>query len=356
MKNIFLILMAAILIIAAANIGLPLVSATSSTCYPQIALVNQDPNPATPNSYVKLLFEVSGVDQQACSSGMAVKLIPEYPFSLDPNAESVQVLNSNTYIAGNYKTTWMVPYNVRIADNALEGDYLIKMFYHLGSDENFDSSYAEEDFNVTITDAQTDFDAVIQEVSGTQVSIGIVNTGKNTANSLIIGIPQQDNFRTTGISQQIVGNLAAGDYTIITFTIASTFQRNMTGTGIPRNMTREASVSEAQMLKLKIDYTDGIGKRRSVVKEIPFSSSFLQGNVTGTIPGQMGRYNTSSKSKASVWWYAGGVLVLLAAAAIIYRKYRKKKKEEGSGKKSHNEKDSGNVPDWVLAERAHRKK
>lgn len=349
MGNKFLIVIIGLFAVIIANACL---ATATPLCNPQITLVNQDPNPATPNSYVKLLFEVSGLEKDTCSNGMAVKLSPEYPFSLDPNTDSVQALEGSTYIQ-NYKTTWMVPYTVRIADNALEGDYQIKMLYRLGSDRNFDSSYVEGYFNVTITDAQTDFDAVIQEVSGTQVSIGIVNTGKNTANSLIIGIPQQENFRTTGISQQIVGNLVAGDYTIITFNIASTVSRNMTGTGIPRNMTRETSSSEAQMLKIKIDYTDEIGERRSVIKEVQFSSSLLQGNLTGSFPSQTGRYS-SQKSNISLWWYVSGVVVLLAAGAIICRKHRKKSKEQ---KKSHDEKGSEkNVPDWVLAERAHRKK
>ena len=113
----------------------------------------------------------------------------------------------------------------------------------------------QKDFNITITDVQTDFDVVIQEASGTQVSIGIVNIGKNTANSLIVRIPQQENFRASGTSEQIVGNFAAGDYTIVSFNIIS-IARNARNATLPRNFTQFSSQNASQPLKIQIDYTD----------------------------------------------------------------------------------------------------
>jgi hypothetical protein len=343
MKNgLFLILMASLFIFVIANVNL---AAAQDLCNPQITLVNQDPNPAVPNSYVKLLFEISGLEKQACSSGMAVELKPEYPFSLDPGTDPIQTVEGSTYTRG-YTTTWMVPYKVRIAENALEGDYQIKLLYHIGSNRNFETSYVEGNFNVTITDALTDFDAVLQEVSGTQISIGIVNTGKNTANSVIVKIPQQENYMTTGISEQIVGNLVAGDYTIVSFSIAQTMQRNATNS----TAFRQGALPQAQPLKVKIDYTDGIGKRRSVVKEVQLSSALLQGNATRVMPTSANRY-TSKSSGISVWWYAAGVVVVAAAAILAFRKYRSRlHKKEMHGKSSEH------VPKWVAEEKTHGKK
>ena len=285
-ENFCIAIMAAILLMfSIANINLSMADTTTSNtlCFPNIQLINQDPNPAIPGEYVKVLFEVSGLDNLACK-GMAVKLNPQYPFSLDPGYDPIQTMSGSTYTSG-YKSTWMIPYNIRIADDAFEGDYQLKMIYHNGNSEDFETyGFIEKTFNVTVTDVRTEFATVIQGTSGTQISIGIVNTGKNTANSMVVGIPRQENFMVTGINQQIIGNLAAGDYTIVNFNINSMNQRNAT-MGTPFfNTTRMRNQSSSysgnsQMLKVQIDYTDGIGKRRNVTKEIEFSSSSA-GNLT----------------------------------------------------------------------------
>jgi len=339
-------------------------STTSNTlCFPVINLINQDPNPAIPGEYVKVLFEASGLDNPACK-GMAVKLNPQYPFSLDPDYDPIQTLDGNTYISG-YKTTWMIPYKIRVADDALDGDYDLKLIYHNGNNKDFESyGFIEKTFNITITDVRTDFATVIQGTSGTQVSIGIVNTGKNTANSMVVGIPRQENFMVTGISQQIIGNLAAGDYTIVNFNINSMNQRNATRGNQLFNITRARNQSfnqsssylgTNQMLKVQIDYTDGIGKRRNITKEIEFSSS-SDGNFTlrgiSGFPGQAGR---SSSSKLPIWAYIIGIIVILIIGIIIYRKYGDNIKDFLKSK--NHKKNSSNAPHWVSDGRAaHHKK
>src|SRR3989344_3461580 len=100
------ILIASISLVHAADI---------TSCNYAINLINQDPNPATPNSYVKLVFEVSGLSN---CNGFAVKLDPQYPFSLDPGADVVQTITKTPY-AQDYKSTWDIPYKVRVAQEAL---------------------------------------------------------------------------------------------------------------------------------------------------------------------------------------------------------------------------------------------
>jgi hypothetical protein len=47
-------------------------------------LLNQDPYPATPDDYVKVVFKIEGLQNPNCKA-VSFELMPEFPFSLDPN-------------------------------------------------------------------------------------------------------------------------------------------------------------------------------------------------------------------------------------------------------------------------------
>ena len=331
-----------------------LISATTISCKPVIKILNQDPAYAIPGTYVKVLFEVSGLGTDC--NGFAVKLSPEYPFSLDSGYDPVQTLAESPDVR-DYNNNWDIPYKIRVADDALEGDYELKLLYRMGNNKDFDSSYTEADFNISVTDSQTEFSIVVQDISGTQVSIGLVNIGRNTANSLIVGIPSQENFKATGITEQIVGNLAAGDYTIVSFDISSINSMDaINSAGRPRSNV--SSGNNPQLLKIKLDYTDGIGKRRSVIKEIQLTS-LPKGNFTAGGNGRIGPNGSNTSSAISVWWYVVGIIVLIIIGAGIYKGYYRKlfvKIKDFYGKKKNPNRNSHNVPDWVLAEKIHHKK
>jgi len=334
-KQILILSAVFILVIMLASFNL----AADSSCKPKISLVNQDPTPADPNSYVKVVFEVSGLLD---CDGFAVKLDPKYPFSIDPDVNPVQTIDKFSYLP-NYKSTWTVPYKIRVAQDAFEGEYQLGMLYHVGTNQEFGASEGRAEFNISITDTQTDFDVVVQGVSNNQVSLGVVNTGKNTANSLVVGIPKQDSFRTTSSSEQIVGNLAAGDYTIVTFSITQTIARNMTQVR-PQNINFSASQNN-QLLNVQLDYTDSIGKRRSIIKELEMDNLLSLGNISGTNFRAGQRATTTSSSSSKTWWYVLGIAIIIILAYL----YRDKIK-------SLYKKTSKNAPDWVLAERTRHKK
>lgn len=321
--------------------------ASADGCNPTINLVNQDPTPAIPNSYVKVQFEVSNL--LGCN-GFAVKLDPQYPFSLDSGVDPVQTIVSSPY-AQNYKPTWTVPYTIRVANDALEGDYNLGLLYHDSASKDFSTVSVENEFNITVTDVQTDFQTVLQGFSGTQASIGIVNTGKNTANSLVVSIPSQNNFIPIGTSEQIVGNLVAGDYSIVSFSVAPRVLRNSTRTSTGTNFGAGQQFGE-QNLSIKIDYTDSIGERRTVIKEVQIASTLLsQGNITNRAFGTGSR--TAATSGTSPIIYLIIVVLILALGALVYKKHGKeieKFYEKKMGKKALK-----GEPDWVSAERTRKR-
>ncbi len=316
---------------------LNLVSAQTNPCSLSISLVNQDPSPAIPDSYVNILFQVSGVNNPNCY-GARFQLIPSYPFSLDTN-DALRTLDGNTWISG-YKNDWMVPYKVRVDKDALDGISEIEVAYAPGIWEA--GSFTYKKFNITIEDSRTNFDAVIQEVSSSDVSIAIANAGKNTANSVVVRIPEQEYFRATGTDGQMVGNLESGDYTIVSFSVSAigtqgAYQRrannsNQTPTQPP------TQTQQAQNLKFDIYYTDNLGERRVVNMALPVRMS-TNSSIMGIFSGsrQTGR---STKSFWSNWYiWAPVLLVLVVAAFFIYRK-RKHAKEAS---KVH----SKETPDWI---------
>jgi len=318
-----------------------LVSAETNSCDPTIKLVSQDPNPAIPNDYIKIVFEIT--DLSFCD-GFSVKLNPEYPFSLDSNDSLIQTIESIPFTPDG-RNVWMVSYKLRIDSAAFDGDYNLKLQYHDGSSQNF-ISYAENSFNVSIQDSRTQFDAVIQETSGSQVSIAIANIGKYAANSVVVRIPEQDDFTTTGTDGQMVGNLESGDYTLVGFTISPkmTFSQNMT-----RPTTKNPAIQNISqqntILKFDVYYTDNLGKRRIENMTLPLKMASNSSTSLG------GFSRTSSANKTSLFskWYSW--VIIVALLILIYYFYRNpdklkdllEKLKPGKAKKA----SSYEIPDWV---------
>ena len=350
MKNNFLIIAALFLIFL---LNLSLTTADTASCTPEIKIINQDPNPVTAGSYVKVVFELSHLAE--CINGLEVKLNSEYPFSLDPGYESIQSIEKSFYIR-DYSSVWDVPYKVRVDDSALTGDYNLELLYHSGTNIDFNSLYSfsiGRYFNITISNSQTNFDAVIQEVSGSDVSIAIANIGKYTANSVVVRIPEQESFRASGIDGQMVGNLESGDYTIVGFSISPKG-------AVSRNISRTNFTANPQTLsnKLKFDiyYTDNIGERRVVNMTLPLN----MGNSSMIGAGGAGNFAGTRKTSSSSWsnWYTLIIiLALLAGTYFIHKKYPKQTKDflnkikskikRVSKKEEKIVHDINKIPDWV---------
>jgi len=348
MKNKFLF--ASVILTLFIILFLSIASAAANSCNPTIKLTSQDPNPAVPNEYIKVVFEVSNLGE---CNGYAVRLNPEYPFSLDSNSSAVQTIETNPYAPG-YRNVWTIPYKIRIDSAALDGDYNLKLQYHEKSSETFDT-YAEKNFNVTIKDSRTNFDAVIQEISGSDISIAIANTGKYVANSVVVRIPEQESFRVTGTDGQMVGNLASGDYTVVGFAVSSTkaISRNSTRAN-PATTPAISNNPVSNKLRFDIYYTDNIGERRIVNMELLLnmgnSTAFASGNFAGRRTSQ----TTSHWYSSWIMWIV--TLAVLAGLYAAYRKYPKqfkdflnkiKSKIKISKEEEAIAQDIHKIPDWV---------
>lgn len=313
----------------------------------QIKELKYDPYPANPGEY----FEIWIQAQLGNRDYAKFEVLSEYPFSIDYNENPIREYDNT----GNREV--VMHYKVRVADDAVEGENELKLKY---TGDKYANSNVITSFPIQISDVQTNFDLVIQEPSGTDVSIAIANIGKNTANSLIVRIPEQDNYRVSGTNGQMVGNLDSGDYTLVSFTLAQI------GRG-----------TDSSNLQVQLDYTDSIGERRSLIKEVQFISTSPVGfNATGNgqvSSGNLGngnfpRSNLQQQQGNSIFksiWFWVGIIVLVVGCYWYYRKNPEKIKNFFSqiksklNKKSRSEKSSEKgskkVPDWVSAERTNKK-
>jgi hypothetical protein len=197
--------------------------------------------------------------------------------------------------------------------------------YQLNLDMRFDALNGTASEIKTTTGifvgGETDFDVTYSESSSGQVSLSVSNIGNNPAYSVTVRVPEQQNFRVTGSSSSIIGNLDKGDYTIVTFQISSagtfgnrtasqgseqapvqTFQRNATSTN----------------LKVLVDYTDTTGERHSLEKTVTIQPSSSSTSSTNG-------FSSRQSSNSSVIMIVV-VAVVAVAGFIVYWKRKRVKK------------------------------
>ena len=315
-------------------------------CELSVSLVNQDPYPATPNNYVNLLFQVNGVDNSECK-GARFDLNLEYPFSID-DGTTLKILNSTTYNKDGYKTVWNIPYTLRIDKDALDGIKELEVRYAPLSWSS--NSYISKKINISIQNYQTAFDAVIQESTSSGVSIALANIGKYTANAVIVKIPEQDYFSVSSTNGQMVGNLDAGDYTIVSFSISPKYPTNqdLRNENTNKSFNNSRNISHtSKNLSIDVYYTDNLGVRRTVRLGLPL---VLQSSTNSTIL-NIQNFQRKKQSSNSLIWIILSIALVISAVLILIKKFpnsSKKIKEKLNflSKKKENKKEN-QIPDWI---------
>lgn len=317
MKNkILTIFILSLMILSSMNLVSSLEVNYSVSSYDDVAisLIKYEPYPANPGEYFDLWVKI----YVGSSKYAEVEFVENYPFSLDDDTDLIQEFDSS----GDY----LLHYVVRVDKDAVEGMNELELKI---SSSRYDDLSVSAYLDISVSDAQTDFDLVVQDSSDSEISLAIANIGKNTANSMIVRIPEQEDYTTTGTNGQMVGNLDAGDYTIVSFSLNSVKR-------------------DAGDLTIQIDYTDSIGERRSITKEISLSgnsnismnNSSISGMVAGEFPEGFQRRNSMN------WNYIIIPLVVLVLLVGGFFGYKNKEKIIGLIKKKKKEK-SNEIPDWI---------
>jgi len=174
----------------------------------------------------------------------------------------------------------------------------------------------------------TDFDVSVQDSTAASTTLAITNIGASTAYSVIVSIPQQENFRVTGTSTNVMGNLNAGDYTLASFQITQVSGFQITPT---RNATN-VSTSQQRNLRVEISYTDTLGVRRIIQKEVSLNQIGLITNATFGTRTRTSQGSQSQISRGNSLLYIG-IGIAGIVAIVVFLKFRKKIKIPKSGLK-----------------------
>lgn len=261
-------------------------------CNPKVSLINQDPYPAIPGEYVKLVFQINELANTNCRN-FVFELLEKYPLIFDPGKDSTITLDSGFY-ERDYGSFLIAPYKVRVDKSALKGDNPIEVRYKYGNNLEYELG----NFYLNIEDAHADFEVHIDDYSyaTNELTIEILNIAEVDVEALTLEIPKQEGIQISGTNRVVVGDLDSNEYT------TADFRAMITG----------------ENLEIKIIYTDQTGARRESVNQIVFDSSYFE----GTRPTNKTPWTTI-------------LIVVVVIAFIVWRFLKRRKKKRARHHHSH---------------------
>jgi hypothetical protein len=268
---------------------------TASACALDISMLNQDPYPAIPGDYVKVVFQITGLENPSCGD-VTFGLKENYPFYLDPGIENPITIKSGTFQI-DYGSFYLAPYKLRVDENTLNGDNPIEVYYSLGSTDII------KDFNISVEDTRADFEVNVKDYDYTtrDLTLEILNTGKTNVKALTLEIPKQEGIEVKGANRVVVGDLDSNEYTTADFEAI-----------MPKTKTE---------VTLNILYTDSIDVRREMNTTVSFDPSYF---TNRDIP------------KKTPWFW-----IILIVAVIGFFVWRRIKKNNAKKKLLHKQQHSG---------------
>jgi hypothetical protein len=257
------------------------------SCDIDLKLIDQDPYPAIPGDYVKIVFQADGVGNPDCGR-VTFELVEEFPISFDPGVNKTITINSGSSDR-DFRSFLVAPFKARIDDSALDGENTIEFRYIRGTGE--DKITVTKEFNLTIEDARADFEISIKDYSKETdiITFEVLNIGENDVEALTIEMEKQENVNVKGSKRNIVGSLDSNEDTTFTF---------------------EATPKKGGIV-LKVLYTDEINVRRTLEKTVEFDPTYFEGRKRDETSG--------SKTK---------IIIVLIIVVVAFWWWRRKKKQK----------------------------
>jgi len=254
-------------------------------CALDVSLVNQDPYPANPGEYVKVLFQINGLANPDCGV-VTFQVKEEFPFSVKPGTENPIEVRSGTY-SRKFSSFYNAPYEILVDKDAVDGDHIIEISYTTDEVEKL------KEFNLNIEDTRADFEIYVKDYDPLTktLTFEILNIEDNDIEALSLEIPKQTNIDIKGANRKVIGDLDSNEYTTADF---------------------EATVEDGK-IEVKMIYTDVINVRREITKEVMFDSSYFMDRSGET-------------KKQPIWAYAlAGVVVIWIVWSRVKKAKAKKK-------------------------------
>lgn len=256
----------------------------SAACTLNVSLLNQDPYPAVPGDYVKVVLQIEGVSQKDCGD---ISIYPNiaYPFSLDADSEYVQSTKSGTFVK-DYSNHWIVAYKLRVDKNALDGVNNLSISYSAG-----EGTFTKE-IPIQVENPVTTFEVHVKTYSPStkQLTLEVLNVGEKNVDSLVLEMPKQDSAITYGANYALIGTLDSNDDDTVTF---------------------NADMKNGE-IKLILNYNDENNFRRTYETTTPFDEELFS------------RKLKTSSTSFSISSFIYGILFIIVIK-FIYRFYKKRK-------------------------------
>jgi hypothetical protein len=261
-------------------------------CTLDVDLINQDPDPANPGEYVKVLFQINGLSSPDCGV-VTFQVKEEFPFSVKPGTENPVEVRSGTY-SRKFGSFYNAPYEILIDKDAIDGNHTIEVSYTTDTVEKL------KEFELNIENTYADFEIYVKDYDPLTktLTFEILNIEDNDIEALSLEIPKQVNIDIKGANRKVIGDLDSNEYTTADF---------------------EATPKDGK-IEIKIIYTDVINVRREIIKEVMYDSSYFEDR------------NGETK-KQPIWAYViAGVVVLYIIWSRIKKAKRKKKLQKKHSK------------------------
>lgn len=258
----------------------------SAACDLDATLLNQDPYPAVPGDYVKLVFQVEGLDSPDCND-ITFNLLSDYPIEFDPGESGLRTFKKLNYIK-DYQANLLIPYEVRINKDALDGTIPIEARVQSKGDAPITKT-----FDLEVDDVRAEFEISVKDYNyaTNEITIEVLNIEASDIEALTIEIPKQDIIKIKGSNRVVVGDLDSNEYTSADF---------------------EASLSDGDF-KVNLIYSDTINTRRTVEKTVTFDSSYFTNR------------KADQKTAPGTGTYIFYAAIILLVGYWIYRKVKKSK-------------------------------
>lgn len=178
----------------------------------------------------------------------------------------------------------------------------------------------------------TDFDVAYSGNSNGEYSFAISNIGSVSASSVTINLPDQTNWKISGSSSVIIGNLNKGDYTIASFTMSSNPQMNninndgINNKGADNTIPIKMNSKTDSTVKINIVYTDSRGNRNTIEKNINVETSTENFTPTTTGMKRNGQGNSSVTTTTSLLDNGKWILLTVILLAIVIKVEKRYKK------------------------------
>jgi len=263
------------------------VYADGTPCSPTVQLISQDPYPASPGEYVKLVFQIEGVTDSSCGT-INFELKKEYPLVFDSGASNVFSFESGVF-QRDYGEFATVPFKVRIHEDAVNGDNQIET---LTSYDSVPGIINNNNFSISIEDLSSDFEIYVKnyDINTNIITFEILNIGKSNSKAITLILPPQENIIVKGPNKNIAGDLDSNEYTTADFEVS--------GVG--------------GKIQIQVEYTDEVNVRRSLDKTIEFDPNYF-----------MDRKADEKNTPLSTYIILG--IIVLIIVYWIYRKYKRSK-------------------------------